>query len=70
MFLGVGTFITHISYDIGIKQIFPVILLRWSWRLPSALIREKDRKSAVLFSNCSVLLSALYTNNSDFLPLL
>jgi len=26
MFLGVGTFITHISYNIGIKQAFPVIL--------------------------------------------
>lgn len=26
MFLGFGTSITHISYDIGIKQAFPVIL--------------------------------------------
>jgi hypothetical protein len=26
MFFGVGIFITHISYDIGIKQAFPVIL--------------------------------------------
>jgi hypothetical protein len=26
MFLGVGTYITHISYNIGIKQAFPVIL--------------------------------------------
>jgi hypothetical protein len=27
MFLGVGTFITQTSYDIGIKQAFPVILI-------------------------------------------
>jgi hypothetical protein len=31
---------------------------------------EKGRNSATLFSTCSVLLSALYTNNSDFLFLL
>jgi hypothetical protein len=41
-----------------------------SWRLLSALINEKGRNSGALFSTCSVLLSALYTNNSDFLPLL